>query len=175
MPEKQQPDAKLLMRQSRRVDTQLKASLTIDPSTDNANFVLYKFTGDTLDTETAAVLSSGILYRSDANRIIYLGTGRIAAGDKLQIVLTADGVSAFSNTVAVEPSPDWGTPYAAFEVSAVRTDDKSVDVNITYAEEYMSLGSAFYCDVSLYTFSASYTDEEFEERELWESTSFSSA
>ena len=37
----------------------------------------------------------------------------------------------------------------------------------------MSLGSAFYCDVSLYTFSASYTDEEFEERELWESTSFS--
>ena len=173
MPEKQQPDARIIDETITAGDTQLKASLTIDPSTDNANFVHYKFTGDTLDTETAAVLSSGILYRSDTNRIIYLGTGRIAAGDKLQIVLTADGVSAFSNAVTVEPSPDWGTPYAAFEVSAVRTDDKSVDVNITYAEEYMSLGSAFYCDVSLYTFSASYTDEEFEERELWESTSFS--
>lgn len=41
-------------------------------------------------------------------------------------------------------------------------------MTIQYAEEYLSLGDEFYCDVTIYQFSAAYTDQEFAEKELWE-------
>ena len=66
------------------------------------------------------------------------------------------------------PSPDWGTPYAAFDVSAVAADSTEIPLTVQYSDEYLSLGDEFYCDVSVYQFSAAYTDDEFEKNELWE-------
>ena len=84
-------------------------------------------------------------------------------GSNLQLVLTADGQEARSNVMTVQPSPDWGDPYGAFDVSAVKEDATSIPVTIDYSDEYLSLGDDFYCDVSVYRFSAEYTDQEFEE------------
>ena len=170
VPEKQKPAASILDSAVTAGDTYVKASLTFDSSAENVTYKLYQFTEDTLDTDTAVLISSGDLYRSETNRSIYVGTGKLEAGANLQIVLTADGETARSNVVTVEPSPDWGTPYAAFDVSAVKEDADSIPVTIDYSDEYLSLGDGFYCDVSIYQFSAAYTDDQFEDNELWESS-----
>lgn len=169
VPEKQKPAASILDSTVTAGDTYVKASLTFDASAANVTYKLYQFTGDTLDTDNATLLSSGYLYRSETNKSIYLGTGKLEVDATLQIVLTADGESVGSNVVTVEPSPDWGTPYAAFDVSAVKEDADSIPVTIDYSDEYLSLGDGFYCDVSIYQFSAAYTDDQFEDNELWES------
>ena len=148
--------------------TKLYAAMTIDSSVNNASYTIYQFTGDTLDISTATALSSGTLYRSQSKETVPLGRGKLIPGAKLQIVLTADGVEARSDVLTVEPSPDWGTPYAAFNVSAVKTDAKSVSVQIDYADEYVAMGTDFYCDVTIYQFPGSYSDAEFESKELWE-------
>lgn len=168
-PEKEKPKAEILDKQITAGDTYLRAALTFDAAgADNASYALYQFTGETLDTNTAVRLSGGSLYRSETNKSIYLGSGKLVVGAKLQLVLTVDGVEAMSNVVTVSPSPDWGTPYAAFDVAAVKADADGIDVTIDYSDEYLSLGDDFYCDVTIYQFSSAYTDEEFEENELWE-------
>lgn len=170
-PEKAKPKAQILDKEITAGDTKLKASMTFDKSVSSATYKLYQYEGDTLDPDKAEVLSSGSLYSSDASRTIYLGQGRIKVGSSLQLVLTADGQEARSNVVTVQPSPDWGDPYGAFDVSAVKEDAASIPVTIDYSDEYLSLGDDFYCDVSVYQFSAEYTDQEFEDNELWENFS----
>ena len=170
-PEKEKPKAQILDREITAGDTKLKASMTFDESVSSATYTLYQYEGETLDTDKAQALSSGSLYRSDTNRTIYLGQGRIKVGSNLQLVLTADGQEARSNVITVQPSPDWGDPYGAFDVSAVKEDATSIPVTIDYSDEYLSLGDDFYCDVSVYQFSAEYTDREFEDNELWENFS----
>ena len=167
-PEKAKPKAQILDREITAGDTKLKASMTFDESVSSATYKLYQYEGESLDPDKAQVLSSGSLYRSDTNRTIYLGQGRIKVGSNLQLVLTADGQEARSNVMTVQPSPDWGDPYGAFDVSAVKEDATSIPVTIDYSDEYLSLGDDFYCDVSVYQFSAEYTDQEFEDNELWE-------
>ena len=170
-PEKAKPKAQILDKEITAGDTKLKASMTFDESVGSATYTLYQYEGETLDTDKAQALSSGSLYRSDTSRIIYLGQGRIKVGSNLQLVLTADGQEARSNVMTVQPSPDWGDPYGAFDVSAVKEDAASIPVTIDYSDEYLSLGDDFYCDVSVYQFSAEYTDQEFEDNELWENFS----
>lgn len=170
-PEKAKPKAQILDQEITAGDTKLKASMTFDKSVSSATYKLYQYEGDTLDTDKAEVLSSGSLYTSDTSRTIYLGQGRIKVGYNLQLVLTADGQEASSNVVTVQPSPDWGDPYGAFDVSDVKEDAASIPVIIDYSDEYLSLGDDFYCDVSIYQFSAEYTDQEFEDNELWENFS----
>ena len=167
-PEKEKPVAYLLTQKVTAGMTEVSASLRFDSSISSADYKLYQFTSDTLDSSTAEVLNSGSLYRTTTNQTIYLGIGKLKAGSKLQLVLTAGGEEARSNVITVEPSPDWGTPYAAFNVSAVKTDAKSVSVHIDYADEYIAMGKDFYCDVTIYQFPGSYSDAEFESRELWE-------
>ena len=170
-PEKAKPKAQILDKEITAGDTRLTASMTFDKSVRSATYKLYQYEGETLDPDKAEVLSSGSLYTSDTGRTIYLGQGRIKAGSNLQLVLTADGQEARSNVVTVQPSPDWGDPYGAFDVSAVKEDATSIPVTIDYSDEYLSLGDDFYCDVSIYQFSAEYTDQEFEDSELWENFS----
>ena len=170
-PEKAKPKAQILDKEITAGDTKLKASMTFDKSVSSATYKLYQYEGDTLDPDKAEVLSSGSLYSSDTSRTIYLGQGRIKVGSSLQLVLTADGQEARSNVVTVQPSPDWGDPYGAFDVSAVKEDAASIPATIDYSDEYLSLGDDFYCDVSVYQFSAEYTDQEFEDNELWENFS----
>ncbi|MCI8608085.1 MAG: DUF3783 domain-containing protein [Firmicutes bacterium] len=168
MPEKEKPVAQILDSRITEGDTYLKASVTFDSSVSQGSYVLYQFTGEELNPATATKLSSGNLYRSETSKSIYLGTGKLEIGANLQLVLTADDMETKSNVVIVEPSPDWGTPYAAFDVTAVKADDKTIPVTVDYSAEYLSLGDDFYCDVSIYSFPAKYTDKEFEEKELWE-------
>ena len=167
-PEKIKPAVQLVTKKVTAGMTKLYAAMTIDSSVNNASYTIYQFTGDTLDVSTATALSSGTLYRSQSKETVPLGRGKLIPGAKLQIVLTADGVEARSDVLTVEPSPDWGTPYAAFNVSAVKTDAKSVSVQIDYADEYVAMGTDFYCDVTIYQFPGSYSDAEFESKELWE-------
>ena len=167
-PEKIKPAVQLVTKKVTAGMTKLYAAMTIDSSVNNASYTIYQFTGDTLDVSTATALSSGTLYRSQSKETVPLGRGKLIPGAKLQIVLTADGVEARSDVLTVEPSPDWGTPYAAFNVSAVKADAKSVSVQIDYADEYVAMGTDFYCDVTIYQFPGSYSDAEFESKELWE-------
>lgn len=74
--------------------------------------MLYQFEGEEFDTEIAQSLASGTL-TSGGQTSLYVGIGRLKAGSKLQLVLTTDGVETKSNVIEVQPSPDWGTPYAA--------------------------------------------------------------
>lgn len=134
-PEKIKPAVQLVTKKVTAGMTKLYAAMTIDSSVNNASYTIYQFTGDTLDISTATVLSSGTLYRSQSKETVPLGRGKLIPGAKLQIVLTADGVEARSDVLTVEPSPDWGTPYAAFNVSAVKANAKSVSVQIDYADE----------------------------------------
>ena len=171
VPEKQEPQTRILDEVVTAGDTQIKVSMTFDPSVDDAFYTLYQFEGETLDKEEAQVLSQGSLYRSETNRNIYMGAGKLKEGAKLQMILTADGKEARSNVLTVEPSPDWGQPYAAFDVAAVKADAETIPVTVDYSDEYLSLGDGFYCDVTIYQFPADYTDEEFEDGELWENVS----
>ena len=167
-PAKIKPAVQLVTKKVTAGMTKLYAAMTIDSSVNNASYTIYQFTGDTLDISTATALSSGTLYRSQSKETVPLGRGKLIPGAKLQIVLTADGVEARSDVLTVEPSPDWGTPYAAFNVSAVKANAKSVSVQIDYADEYVAMGTDFYCDVTIYQFPGSYSDAEFESKELWE-------
>lgn len=171
VPEKQKPQVRILDETITAGDTQLKASLTFDSSVDEASYVLYQFEGETLDRDEAQVISEGSLYRSETNRTIYMGSGKLKEGASLQMILTADGQEAESNVMTVEPSPDWGQPYAAFDVAAVKADAETIPVTVDYSDEYLTLGDGFYCDVTIYQFPASYTDDEFEDGELWENVS----
>ncbi len=167
-PQPQQPQVTITDKAVTAGDTSVQASFTFDRDAESASYMLYQFAGSSLDTETAQVLNEGNIYRSETGRTIYVGSGKLTAGSNLQIVFTVDGQEAFSNIVPVDPSPDWGTPYAAFDVSAVKTDAEEIKVTIDYSDEYLSLGDDFYCDVTIYAFSAAYTDDEFIEGEMWE-------
>ena len=167
-PEKQKPSAYLLTQNVTAGMTKLAASMQFDSSIKYAEYKLYQFDGDTLNAETAEVLVSGGLYRSQTNQTLYVGVGRLKVGSKLQLVLTAGGEEARSAAVTVQPSPDWGTPYAAFSVSAVKSDAASVSLTVDYSDQYLTLGDEFYCDVTVYACSGEYSDDEIEDNELWE-------
>lgn len=170
VPEKQKPTAYILTKPEKLTAgiTSLTASMTMDTNTSDASYKLYQYTTDTFDAATAETLCSGILYRSATNQKLYFGAGNLKAGAKLLLILTADGQEARSQEMTVQPTPDWGTPYAAFDVSAVAADATEIPVTVQYSDEYLGLGDEFYCDVSIYQFSAEYTDNEFEKNELWE-------
>ena len=170
VPEKQKPTVSILDRQITAGDTKMTASIQFDNSLDEATYTLYQFSGDTLDPATAEVLYTRALWRSSPSETLPI-RGKIKVGSHLQIVLTAGDDTAYSQIVTIEPSPDWGNPYAAFDVTAVKADAESVSVTVDYSDEYLSLGSEFYCDVTVYQFPAGYTDQDVEEKELWENTS----
>ncbi len=146
----------------------ITAKADFDSSESSADYVVYQFTGETLDKDTAEVLYQGTTTYYGRNSLTIHCREKLKEGAKLQIVLTAGEKEAVSNVLEVQPAPDWGTPYAAFEVSAVKSSDKTVDVTVDYADEYLSMGEEFYCDVTIYQFSGDYTDKEFEDKEMWE-------
>ena len=147
--------------------TTVDVTMMFDKSVKNSSYVLYQFEGEELDTEIAQSLASGTL-TSGGQTSLYVGIGRLKAGSKLQLVLTTDGVETKSNVIEVQPSPDWGTPYAAFNESAVRSGAKSIKIVTDYSDEYLSMGDDFYCDVTVYNVSADYTDDEIRDNEIWE-------
>lgn len=147
--------------------TNTKATITFDRSAKSISYKVYQFDDDALNEETAEVLSERRVYLPGSTTVP-LGRGKMKPGYKLQMVVTADSKKAYSNIIKIGPSPDWGTPTATFNVSAVRTTDKSVSVTVSYADEYIAMGEDFFCDVTVYQYDGKYTDEEFENNELWE-------
>lgn len=129
----------------------ITAKADFDSSESSADYVVYQFTGETLDKDTAEVLYRGTTTYYGRNSLTIHCREKLKEGAKLQIVLTAGEKEAVSNVLEVQPAPDWGTPYAAFEVSAVKSSDKTVDVTVDYADEYLSMGEEFYCDVTIYS------------------------
>ena len=167
-PEKDKPIAYILDSKLTAGMTRIKANLMFDSSL-TADYAVYQFEGKELNTATATRLASGTLYKSATNQGIYVGIGKFKVGAKVQIVLTDSGNNTIqSNILTVEPSPDWGTPYAAFDVSAVKADATEIPVTIDYSNEYLSLGDQFYCDVSIYKCSSKYTDDNIKNDEIWE-------
>ena len=59
--------------------------------------MLYQFTGDAFDTDTATALTSGKIYKSTSNQTLYFGANKLKEGAKLLLVLTADGVEGRSD------------------------------------------------------------------------------
>lgn len=167
-PEKEKPVATILTQKVTAGMTTLYANLRFDNRIHTADYKLYQFEGNTLDLSTATLLVSGSLYNSQTKQSLYMGTGKLKVGSKLQLVLTAGGEEARSNVITVEPSPDWGTPYTAFSVSAVKSNAKTVSLSTDYSDEYLTMGDDFYCDVTVYACSGEYTDDEIEDKELWE-------
>ena len=167
-PEKEKPVATILTQKVTAGMTTLYANLRFDSRIHTADYKLYQFEGNTLDLSTATLLVSGSLYNSQTKQSLYMGTGKLKVGSKLQLVLTAGGEEARSNVITVEPSPDWGTPYTAFSVSAVKSNAKTVSLSTDYSDEYLTMGDDFYCDVTVYACSGGYTDDEIEDKELWE-------
>lgn len=72
------------------------------------------------------MISSGSVYYSNRGNVSFYCGGKLTAGAKLQLVMTVGDEEVRSNVVEVQPSPDWGTPYAAFEVSALKSNAESV-------------------------------------------------
>lgn len=167
-PEKEKPVATILTQKVTAGMTTLYANLRFDNRIHTADYKLYQFEGNTLDLSTATLLVSSSLYNSQTKQSLYMGTGKLKTGSKLQLVLTAGGEEARSNVITVEPSPDWGTPYTAFSVSAVKSNAKTVSLSTDYSDEYLTMGDDFYCDVTVYACSGEYTDDEIEDKELWE-------
>ena len=168
VPEKKAPSVQFTSAKVTPGMNMITAKADFDSSESSAGYVVYQFTGETLDKDTAEVLYQGTTTYYGRNSLTIHCREKLKEGAKLQIVLTAGEKEAVSGVLEVQPAPDWGTPYAAFEVSAVKSSDKTVDVTVDYADEYLSLGEDFYCDVTIYQFSGDYTDKEFEDKEMWE-------
>lgn len=168
VPEKKAPSVQFTSAKVTPGMNMITAKADFDSSESSADYVVYQFTGETLDKDTAEVLYRGTTTYYGRNSLTIHCREKLKEGAKLQIVLTAGEKEAVSNVLEVQPAPDWGTPYAAFEVSAVKSSDKTVDVTVDYADEYLSMGEEFYCDVTIYQFSGDYTDKEFEDKEMWE-------
>ena len=168
VPEKKAPSVQFTSAKVTPGMNMITAKADFDSSESSADYVVYQFTGETLDKDTAEVVYRGTTTYYGRNSLTIHCREKLKEGAKLQIVLTAGEKEAVSNVLEVQPAPDWGTPYAAFEVSAVKSSDKTVDVTVDYADEYLSMGEEFYCDVTIYQFSGDYTDKEFEDKEMWE-------
>lgn len=145
--------------------TRATANITFDKRAEKIVAKLYQFNGETLDEETAELLSTND-YIWKPGEITMGCRNKLKAGSKLQLVIDTDGVKGYSNIIDVLPSPDWGTPSVEFNVTAVKESDKTVKITTDYSAEYLTMGDEFYCDVSVYQYSGNYTDEDFEDNEL---------
>lgn len=157
-------------------DNKMKVSVTYDKNAANSvQYIAYLYEGEALnkDAATTKILSSSNLY-SNTNFEVNFNSRYcpLKAGAHIVVVLSVTnngGVTKeyFSNVMTVDKAPNWGTPTAAFEESAVKSSSTAIPVTITYHENYLSMDD-YYCNVSIYKFSARYSDQDFDEQELHE-------
>lgn len=157
-------------------DTKVRISVSFDRNTvDSARYTAYLFEEDALDkeAETTKILSSNTVYNTTNAYVNFNSAHRpLKVGAHIQVVLSVTDNSGVikeygSNVLTVDAAPNWGTPTAAFEDSAVRVDADSVPAAILYDEGYLGMED-YYCNVSIYQFPAGYTDTEFADQELFE-------
>lgn len=156
-------------------DTKMTTYLNFEKSYyDTVSYVLYNYKGDELDESTAKVVSEKEIYIPGSETMGFKADARpLEAGSKLVIKLTLvkKGVATvvYSNVKEVEAAPDWATPTVSIDVAAVRVTDTTIPVTVTYDKGYTEMDE-YYCNVTAYQFPSVYTDDEFEEKELHEST-----
>ena len=156
-------------------DTKMTTYLNFEKSYyDTVSYVLYNYKGDELDESTAKVVSEREIYVPGSETMGFKADARpLEAGSKLVIKLTLvkNGVATvvYSNVKEVEAAPDWATPTVSIDVAAVRVTDTTIPVTVTYDKGYTEMDE-YYCNVTAYQFPSTYTDDEFEENELHEST-----
>ena len=147
-------------------DTKLNFKATFDKALDSASYKVMSYTGETFDKDTAKNLGlEGTLTKSDS-KTAYI-KDKIAAGDKLVVVLTAGGVTVVSKPITVEESPNWSVPTASFTVGTVTDSAGLLPVKVDYDERYLTMDD-FYCNISVYMFDAAVDDDIFAEDEYWE-------
>lgn len=155
-------------------DTKMETYLNFERSYyDSVSYVLYNYTGEELDESTAKIAAESRIYSPGVTNMGFRESVKpLKAGSKLVIKLTLvkNGVSkvVYSNAKTVEAAPDWATPTVSIDVAAVRVTDTTIPVTVTYDAGYTEM-SDYYCNVTAYQFPSSYTDDEFEKKELHES------
>ena len=154
-------------------DTKMATYLNFEKNYyDSVSYVLYNYTGEELDESKAKIAAESRIYSPGVTN---MGFGEsvkpLKAGSKLMIKLTLvkNGVSkvVYSNAKTVEAAPDWATPTVSIDVAAVRVTDTTIPVTVTYDVGYTEM-SDYYCNVTAYQFPSSYTDDDFEKKELHE-------
>lgn len=142
---------------------------------DKVSYVVYNYTGDTLDESTAKIAAQGDnIYNPGQMSIGFKSEVKpLEAGSKLviKLILVKDDKTktVYSNVKVVEAAPDWATPTVSIDVAAVRTTDTTIPVTVTYDKGYTEM-SDYYCNVTAYQFPSTYTDDDFEKNELHENT-----
>ena len=155
-------------------DTKMETYLNFEKNYyDSVSYVLYNYTGEELDESKAKIAAESRIYSPGVTNMGFRESVRpLKAGSKLMIKLTLvkNGVSkvVYSNAKTVEAAPDWATPTVSIDVAAVRVTDITIPVTVTYDAGYTEM-SDYYCNVTAYQFPSSYTDDDFEKKELHES------
>lgn len=155
-------------------DTKMETYLNFERNYyDSVSYVLYNYTGEELDESKAKIAAESSIYSPGVTTMGFRESVKpLKAGSKLMIKLTLvkNGVSkvVYSNAKTVEAAPDWATPTVSIDVAAVRVTDTTIPVTVTYDAGYTEM-SDYYCNVTAYQFPSSYTDDEFEKKELHES------
>lgn len=156
-------------------DTKMETYLNFERNYyDSVSYVLYNYTGEELDESTAKIAAESRIYSPGVTTMGFRESVKpLKAGSKLMIKLTLvkNGVSkvVYSNAKTVETAPDWATPTVSIDVAAVRVTDTTIPVTVTYDAGYTEM-SDYYCNVTAYQFPSDYTDDEFEKKELHESS-----
>lgn len=156
-------------------DTKMETYLNFERNYyDSVSYVLYNYTGEELDESKAKIAAESRIYSPGVTNMGFRESVRpLKAGSKLMIKLTLvkNGVSkvVYSNAKTVEAAPDWATPTVSIDVAAVRVTDTTIPVTVTYDAGYTEM-SDYYCNVTAYQFPSDYTDDDFEKKELHESS-----
>lgn len=153
--------------------------------TGNLELYTYRYDGafDSTNAKNVLLYSGAVTPSAYGSKITF--TNDLTAGDKIVAVLTLkagsklmikltlvkNGVSkvVYSNAKTVEAAPDWATPTVSIDVAAVRVTDTTIPVTVTYDAGYTEM-SDYYCNVTAYQFPSRYTDDDFEKKELHESS-----
>ena len=141
---------------------------------DNVQYTVYNYTGETLDEGGAKILSEGKLYSPINNMTFYFkpASTPLAAGSKIVICLSVtkggETQKYYSNVKVVDPAPDWEVPTITFDEAAVKANAVTIPLTVKYDEEYLNIEGGYYCNVTVYQFPSSYSDEDFHEKELHE-------
>lgn len=157
-------------------DTKMRLSVSYDrDSVDEARYTAYLYEGDTLDKDapTTKILSSNSIYNT-SNTYVNFNSDfcPLKVGAHIQVILTVTDNGGTvreyaSKVLTVGAAPDWDTPTAAFEESAAQVGTASLPATIRYDEGYLEMED-YYCNATVYQFPGTYTDEEFQEQELFE-------
>lgn len=173
-PQIKEPSAYIKEEHVSEGDTKMETYLNFERNYyDSVSYVLYNYTGEELDESTAKIAAESRIYSPGVTNMGFRESVKpLKAGSKLMIKLTLvkNGVSkvVYSNAKTVEAAPDWATPTVSIDVAAVRVTDITIPVTVTYDAGYTEM-SDYYCNVTAYQFPSSYTDDEFEKKELHES------